>query len=122
MRGVDNDCECKHEYRPDKAGQGISKHVKRNGWQFATITILCWLSVYVNLVYLYPHVDDGLRRWLLEGHVHAVFGMTVLTGAFLFLQIITNGNLVGRAMQHGISAGIVVAAWLIVLGIIIIGV
>lgn len=120
MMGVDNDRRPVHEYQPDKAGQGISKHVWRNGWQFATITILCWLSVFVNLEYLYPGRND-LERWLLEGHAHFVFGMTALSGAFLFLQLITNGNLVGRSIQNALAASIVVASWLLVLGIIIVG-
>jgi hypothetical protein len=105
---------------PDKVDEGISKHVWRSLWQYPASVLFFWAIgfwVLDNYKTLSPDDPDVLWRWLSEGYVHIAYALGIITGVVCAIQLVTNGNLIGRMLSDAQSCAI--AFGVIVLGVVV---
>lgn len=109
MKGVDVNCEEPRErYEPVRDGQGVNPHVWRHvkiwGVFSAIFVPLCVLGLDWSM-YLNPE-DPTLNqvRYAVIFATSSVLKFLGLSGFLVFLELITNGNLIGRAISTAIGA------------------
>ena len=125
MRGVDNDnLEPRERYDPVKARDGwnphVITHIKIWGLFCAILVPLCIIGLDQSM-YLNPE-DPTMNqvRFAVIFSTSSILKLLGLSGFLVFLEMITNGNLIGSAMSTSKGAALfggflVVAAALILM-------
>ena len=124
MRGVDNDCECKHEYQPARRKDGLNPHVRSAGLKYALVaTVAGWLALVAYLYYPQLSPDDPLvmTRWISERFIRVVFCVSLAEGYLLYRDWITNGNMIGRINVDAKSSAIFAGSIFLGLVLLLIG-
>lgn len=124
MQGVDNDCRNDCGYKPHKRSQGINPHVKAAGWKYALVTAAAgWIAVFALIYFPTMSPDDPqiMNRWIAERFIRVVFAVGIAEGYLLYRDWLTNGNMVGRIVQDGLSSAIFAGCVFLGLVLLLIG-
>jgi len=104
--------------KPDKIGDGPSKHVKRNA-RLTLLAVGCLAAVNVFAFAVWPTIwpvdTKELFRWSVEKTQHvSIFGIG-LTAWIWFMDWMTNGNFLGEILQEPRACaqflGLIAIAW-----------
>lgn len=124
MRGVDTDMEPREGYKPAKSKEGLNPHVKRHAIIWAIMAAIC-LPVCAYLLdqsmYLDP-ADPTLNqiRYEVIKITGTIVSMFLLSGFVIFMECVTNGNLIGRAIATSHGAAIFASSLVIAVALILV--
>lgn len=98
---------------PNRIGDGIDKHVRRSVLYFM-MAMVVGICVIAGVMHFYPFLNPKdpalLPRQILGRVVWVIGGCTALCGNILFLDWISNGNLVRQILRSPIACALFAGA------------
>ncbi|HEY6019776.1 MAG TPA: hypothetical protein VIY48_07695 [Candidatus Paceibacterota bacterium] len=93
------------ELKPNYAKNGLDEHVQRHLIYFGLATLLYGVLVFCDWR-VYSAWPNYATKYFAEKLLGTYLGCICLFGALIFVEVVTNGNLLKRIINDGIAAAI----------------